>query len=94
MDEERSYLAVTIPIHEAFLPKQGAVEERDKAFRGRILEVLEEEPCSLTELAKRMGYKSISRRLSKTVEGLLGEGALERVANPAGRGVVLRPRRQ
>ena len=25
MDEERSYLAVTIPIHEAFRPKQGAV---------------------------------------------------------------------
>ncbi|MGN0077202.1 MAG: RNA-binding domain-containing protein [Coriobacteriales bacterium] len=92
MDEARSYLAVTIPVHEAFLPKRGAVEERDAIFRGRILELLEEEPCSLTELAKRMGYKSISRRLSRAVDEMVGEGTLERVANPEGRGVVLKPR--
>lgn len=92
MDEERSYLAVTIPVHEAFIPKKSAVEERSEAYRNRIAALLEQEPCSLTELAARMGYKSISKRLSSAVDEMARQGVIERAANPNGRGVVLKPK--
>ena len=57
-------------------------------YRHYILQLLDEEPCSLTELSRRMGYKSISKRLSSTVEEMVGLGTIKRVANLAGRGVI------
>ena len=87
MDEERSYLSVTIPVHPYFLKKGDAAAQE---YETRVLEALANRALSLTELAHAMGYKGISRKLSATVEGMLKRGLLERVAASEGSGTVLR----
>ncbi len=89
MDEERSYLSVTIPIHEAFVDKDDSGKKSKQQYQAKILAALQDSPCNLTELASRMGYKSISKKLSTQVDKMLREGALEQKANPDGRGVLL-----
>ena len=70
MDDERSFLSVTIPIHPHF--------QQD------------EDVLSLTALAHAMGYKGISKKLSSTVERLLEQGRLERIASSNARTTLLR----
>ncbi len=76
MDEERAYLSVTIPVHPYFLPE---INEKEKAYKGKILRSLGNEKMSLNELAKAMGYKGITKKLSETVSGMLKEGRLENI---------------
>ncbi|MBR2825764.1 MAG: putative DNA binding domain-containing protein [Solobacterium sp.] len=64
MDEERTYLTVTILVHEAFEDK------RDTSYEDEIITLLKDEPRTLTELSKAMGYKAISKKLSRTVKYL------------------------
>ena len=87
MDDERSFLAVTIPVHPHFLPGNDA---RTQAYEKRILQALSDEPLSLTMLAHAMGYKGISKKLSTTVERLLAQRRLERVASTGARTTLLR----
>ena len=87
MDDERSFLAVTIPVHPHFLPGNDA---RTQAYEKRILQALSDEPLSLTMLAHAMGYKGISKKLSTTVERRLAQRRRERVASTGARTTLLR----
>ncbi len=78
MDEQRSYLSVTIPVHPAFLPKRPR-GRRDDAYERRIREALAAGPLTLTELAHALGYKGISKKLSTAVDALVVSGELARV---------------
>ncbi|WP_165052662.1 MULTISPECIES: RNA-binding domain-containing protein [unclassified Adlercreutzia] len=77
-DEQRGFLSVAIPVHPAFAPKQKAGSEKARLYEQRILDALEQGDLTLTDLARAMGYKGISKKLSKTVEALEATGVLER----------------
>ena len=83
MNENRDYLSVVLPIHSYFLPKE---EEngKDVVYRERIIKALRVKSMSLNELAKVLGYKSISKKLSDTVNAMLQEGVLARVIGEKG----------
>lgn len=85
MDANRGYLSVALPVHPAFLP-DGRAEKLKQELEGDILKVLAEEDAavSLTELARALGYKGISKRLSTTVDGMVASGKLERIVAPGG----------
>ena len=76
MDNERSFLSVTIPIHPYFLK---ASSDKDTEYREKILEQLRTSPMNRTELAKALGMKSISRKLSAAVEQLIAEGKVVQI---------------
>lgn len=78
MDENRSYLSVTIPVHPYFAEKK-ALSEKDEEYRGRIIEALKEKPMSRNELAKAMGYKGISAKLTEEVNKMLSEKLIVKV---------------
>ena len=84
MDDARGYLSVTIPIHRAFLPSGGAAAKAE-VYEARILEALAAGPLTLTELARAMGYKGISKKLSTTVDAMLRTGTLRHVIGERGR---------
>ena len=67
MDVNRSYLSVSIPIHEYFRAKPS----KESDYSRRIILALGEKQLSLTELAKAMGYKGITAKLSLAVKDLL-----------------------
>lgn len=78
MDDNRTYLTVTLPVHSYFLnDKKDAPKELE--YRERIFDALNGKRLSMNELAKAMGYKGITAKLSATVEKLLDIGALEKV---------------
>lgn len=78
MDDNRTYLTVTLPIHPYFLPKSERTP-KDMAYRERIFASLSGKKMSLNELAKAMGYKGITAKLSSTVSKMLDKGVLEKV---------------
>lgn len=84
MDKERSFLSVTIPIHPYFLR---ASSDKDTEYREKILEQLRTSPMNRTELAKALGMKGISRKLSAAVEQLIAEGKVVQIV--VGGGVKL-----
>lgn len=84
MDEERSFLSVTIPIHPYFLK---ASSDKDTEYREKILVQLRTSPMNRTELAKALGMKGISRKLSAAVEKLIAEGKVVQIV--VGGGVKL-----
>ena len=84
MDEERSFLSVTIPIHPYFLK---ASSDKDTEYREKILVKLRTSPMNRTELAKALGMKGISRKLSAAVEQLIAEGKVVQIV--VGGGVKL-----
>ena len=84
MDNERSFLSVTIPIHPYFLK---ASSDKDTEYREKILVQLRTSPMNRTELAKALGMKGISRKLSAAVEQLIAEGNVVQVV--VGGGVKL-----
>lgn len=86
MDENRTYLTVTLPIHPYFTPTR-EISSKDAEYRERIISTLSGKKLSLNELAKAMGYKSITAKLSTTVEKLIDIGTLEKV--PSGNYVKL-----
>ena len=91
MDDNRGYLSVTIPVHQAFLPS-GRTAAKAGAYEGRILGALEGGPLSLTELATAMGYKGISKKLSSAVTSMLQRGLLEHVVGEGGKAKLARVR--
>ena len=84
MDNECSFLSVTIPIHQYFLR---ASSDKDTEYREKILEQLRTSPMNRTELAKALGMKGISRKLSAAVEQLIAEGKVVQIV--VGGGVKL-----
>lgn len=76
MDNERSFLSVTIPIHPYFLK---ASSDKDTEYREKILEQLRTSPMNRTELAKALGMKGISRKLSAAVEQLIAESKVVQI---------------
>ena len=76
MSPQRDYLSVTIPVHSYFAPE---VNKKTKAYEDKILTALKDKPMNLTELAAAMGNKSISKKLSKTVNELIASGAIIRI---------------
>ncbi|MBR6837724.1 MAG: AAA family ATPase, partial [Oscillospiraceae bacterium] len=77
MDENRSYLSVTIPVHSYFLKKN---EQTDKkaAYEKKITDALKDKPLTLTELAAAMNYKGITKKLTNTVNNMLARNILEK----------------
>lgn len=84
MDNERSFLSVTIPIHPYFLK---ASSDKDTEYREKILVQLRTSPMNRTELAKALGMKGISRKLSAAVKQLIAEGKVVQIV--VGGGVKL-----
>lgn len=80
MDEARGYLTVRIEVHPAFAPQLPLPNAREMEYRERVKNALVMGPCSLSELSRALGYKSIPKRLSKTVADLIAEGSIVRVA--------------
>lgn len=76
MSPQRDYLSVTIPVHSYFVPE---VNKKAKAYEDKIITALKDKPMNLTELAAAMGNKSISKKLSKTVNELIASGAIIRI---------------
>ena len=81
MDENREFLSVTIPVHSIFLPHAGNLDKQ-KEYEARLLTDIAD-GCTLTELARRMGYKGISAKLRNTVNQLEKSGKVIKVANGA-----------
>lgn len=69
MDEGRSFLSVTIPIHPYFV----SAADKNSEYKQRILELLRTAPMNRSELAKALGMKGISKKLTAAVEQLLAE---------------------
>lgn len=69
MDEGRSFLSVTIPVHPYFV----SAADKDSEYKQRILELLRTAPMNRSELAKALGMKGISKKLTAAVEQLLAE---------------------
>ena len=77
MDENRSYLSVTIPVHSYFLDGNEP-DEKEVMYWNQIKDTLRDRPMSMNELAKAMGYKGITAKLSRTIESMLGVGVIEK----------------
>lgn len=88
-DEMRGYLSVTIPVHPAFLPEQPETSAKVAAYERSLLEALEAEDLTLTQLARALGYRSISKKLSDTVSVLVAQGRIERIPSATGSTVML-----
>ena len=78
MNKERDYLSVFIAIHPNFIADL-TKSKKHSDYEERIINALKSQPLSLTELASALGYKGISKKLSKTVENLIDEGKISRI---------------
>lgn len=88
-DENRGYLSVTISVHPAFLAATTEPDPKQLAYEQRIVEALESGPLSLTDLAKALSYKGISKKLSSTVDDMVARSKLRRVPTARGSGTLL-----
>lgn len=70
MNPARDYVSVTIPVHSYFLPGKSAKSRKQEDYYERVLEQLGDAPLSLTELARAMGYKGITKKLKTAVDQL------------------------
>ena len=81
MDEQRTFLTVTIPINDEFLEEEIIPKTRfsRKQIRQNILDSLKvNEEISLNELSSRLNYKGISKTLSSIIEELIEENIITR----------------
>ena len=78
MDEERNFLSVTIPAHPHFTETE-TKSSKEREYENGIIEFLSKDAMSKNQLAKQMGYKGITSKLSKTVDKMLVENKLEQV---------------
>lgn len=77
-------------MHPAFLPAKTATARRAEDYEREILAALGERDLTLTELARAMGYKGITKRLATAVDRMAQTGALTR---GAGEGRTVRYRK-
>lgn len=78
MNKERDFLSVFIPIHPDFISVT-TLTPKAVDYENKILEALKNKPLLLSELATSLGYKSISKKLSSTVDKLISEGKITRI---------------
>ena len=80
MDDNRTYLSVTIPVHRYFIPKSNKNGKKE-SYEKKIVDALKgKPPLTMTELALAMGYKGITAKLTKTVDNMLVRGVIEKIA--------------
>ena len=79
MDDNRTYLSVTIPVHSYFLDKSEKVDKKS-VYETKIIDALKNAPLTLTELSYAMGYKGITKKLTNTVDAMLDRGILNKIA--------------
>lgn len=80
MDDNRTYLSVTIPVHRYFIPKSNKNDKKE-SYEKKIVDALKgKPPLTMTELALAMGYKGITAKLTKTVDNMLVRGVIEKIA--------------
>lgn len=77
MNEQRDYLSVTIPVHKRFLKNRRAAGEE---YGERIAAILKKEALTTTELARQMGYKGITAKLTRTINAMVNSGVIKRIA--------------
>lgn len=82
MDPERSWLSVTIPIHSAFTEPEK--ENKRAAYRDRVLKAIGSESLTMTEIANRMGYKGITKKMRGTVMEMTESGTLRQDVGAVG----------
>ncbi|QUC03686.1 RNA-binding domain-containing protein [Atopobium sp. oral taxon 416] len=90
MDENRNYLSVILHVHPAFQPQESRRDAGRRELEQRILDALPERPVLISELARLLGYKGITKRLRITVDAMLSEGTLRSVRDGA-RNRIARP---
>lgn len=78
MDENRGYLSVKLPVHSDFLPSS-RVRSNNAQLEEQIMAALARKPMLISELARTLGYKSVSKRLRTTVSSMVLGGTLQRV---------------
>ena len=71
---------MTIPVHSYFAPKDKRGDKK-AVYEKRIVEILKDEPLTMTELALAMGYKGITAKLTKTVDDMIVRGVIEKIAD-------------
>ena len=76
MDPERTYVSIIIPIHREFLTEK--TNRKRALYEELIEEHLSKRPLTPTELARAMGYRSISAKLSRTVKSMADRGKINR----------------
>lgn len=77
IDPNRSYFSVTVPIHPGFLPKRA---ENDEEYREKIIDNLRDGPKSMTNLARALGYKGITKKLDSSVSTLEAKGRIVKIS--------------
>ncbi len=75
MDENRMFLSVTIPIHPAFTNTLASAKK--KLYEEKVIATIGKNSMLISEIAKAMGYKGITTKLSKTITELTLYGILE-----------------
>jgi ATP-dependent DNA helicase RecG len=77
MDENRTFISVTLPIHPYFRPKNN-LTDKELTYQNKIKKTLKKKTLSMNELSKLMGYKGISKKLSKTIKQMLQTKQIEK----------------
>ena len=77
MDDNRTFLTVTLSVHPYFLPK-AARSSKGTEYQQRIIAALSPKPLSLNELSKAMGYAGITAKLSAAVRSMVAAGTIEK----------------
>lgn len=78
MDKNRSYITVTIPIH-TYFKQENKTNTKEIEFKNKIKSILKENDLSMTEISIKMGYKSISKKLSNTLNLMVNSGEIKKV---------------
>lgn len=78
MDNNRTYLSVSLPIHPYFSSKN-KISDKEQEYQNKVLNSLSGKTLSMNELAKEMGYKGISKKLSKTIEIMTKTGKINKI---------------
>lgn len=81
MDETRGFLTVRLEVHPAFLPEPPKPNPKEIEYQNKIREALVGGPLTLSELSRAMGYKSIPKRLSNTIEIMSSQGEVAKIAS-------------
>ncbi len=78
MDTDRRYLSVIIPIHKSFI--QNKTKKEDE-YDNKILSILNNNSLTITEIAKALGYKGITKKLRLTLDRLILEDKIKKEIN-------------
>lgn len=69
MDNNRTYLSVTLPVHPYF-SINNKYNDKEQEYQSKILKELKNKNLTKSELSNVLGYKAISKKLSKTLDNM------------------------